>query len=360
MCAVPCRDSAASEVGGGPHAPAMRRRLVWAGERSDALRAASSGSDEGTRGAACGEASWYLRNMDHYTGTLLGLAVGNALGIPAESQHKAAVLGRYPEARISVLPGEATAPWDDDLAQAFLLGEALLKKWNPDAYGQDLVRWLRENGRGVGGHTRRVLGSLERGNRNASELIWEYSNREAAGNGAVMRCAPIALRYNDMGNMVGMAVDSARVTHFDPRCLWSTAAVVVTISAALQNYIMGPEVIASTLKSFGAPEVVLGAIMESEGELEDFELDSKDRGFTLKTMKVGLWAARQPNFGPTLIDVVSQGGDTDTNAAVAGAVLGAKLGRAAIPAEWLANINGVDRLEDLAARLYAARTPTLV
>jgi len=87
--------------------------------------------------------------------------------------------------------------------------------------------------------------------------------------------------------------------------------------------------------------------------------DPMDMGFTLKAMQVGLWAFEQDrNFADVLVEVVRQGGDTDTNAAIAGAVMGARLGRSAIPESWLANIPNTERLVELAdVLLERSQTP---
>lgn len=75
-------------------------------------------------------------------------------------------------------------------------------------------------------------------------------------------------------------------------------------------------------------------------------IDGPDQGFCLFTAAVGLQAVvRGGGFEEELRRVVSLGGDTDTNAAVAGALLGARVGRAALPAEWLARLVDGEAIE---------------
>ena len=77
-------------------------------------------------------------------------------------------------------------------------------------------------------------------------------------------------------------------------------------------------------------------------------------GHTLLALQVGLWAAATPlDFEVALVEIVSAGGDTDTNGAVAGAVLGARYGAAAIPHRWLDCIPERERIETLADDLAA-------
>ena len=75
-------------------------------------------------------------------------------------------------------------------------------------------------------------------------------------------------------------------------------------------------------------------------------------GHTVMTMQAGLWAATTPlNFEDALVALVNAGGDTDTNGALAGAVLGARYGASAIPPRWVSHVAQRDRLIYLAERL---------
>ena len=76
------------------------------------------------------------------------------------------------------------------------------------------------------------------------------------------------------------------------------------------------------------------------------------QGHTVLTMQAGLWAATTPlNFEEALVALVNSGGDTDTNGALAGAVLGARYGASAIPLRWTSHVVQRERLADLADRL---------
>jgi ADP-ribosylglycohydrolase len=88
--------------------------------------------------------------------------------------------------------------------------------------------------------------------------------------------------------------------------------------------------------------------------IKDLDLDDPmDMGYTLKSMQVALWCTRQDtDFERILVAIVNRGGDTDSNGAVAGAVMGALCGASQIPARWLDNIHDAERLTDLADRLF--------
>ncbi len=291
---------------------------------------------------------------DRYRGALVGLAVGNALGVGIEGLSKAEIarVGRV----YDIAPEEAAHDWDDDVAQAIVLAEALLEG---DVLGIDdlalrLMRWRRENGKGIGLLTAQVLSELERGTPAdaAARQVWERGGKTSAGNGAVMRCAPVALRWRrSPRELVRDAMMSALVTHHDPRCVWSTVATVGAIALTLAGRRVELEALADALSGAGAPDHVGEAVRRAEGGLDDLELDGPTMGYTLKAMQVGLWALRQGSFEDALVEVVNAGGDTDTNGAVAGAALGAKLGASSIPPRWLARIRDAGQLEDLADRL---------
>lgn len=136
---------------------------------------------------------------DLYRGVMLRVAVGNALGLPAEGRSADAVQRRFPGGLREVDPAERERPWDDDLAQTVILAEALLatNELSLEDLAVRLVRWARENGRGMGNLIRRVIAELATGMpaEQTARLVWQRDGRGPAGNGAVMRCAPVALRW---------------------------------------------------------------------------------------------------------------------------------------------------------------------
>ncbi len=107
----------------------------------------------------------------------------------------------------------------------------------------------------------------------------------------------------------------------------------------------------------GIPAGVLDAIVDGQkppAGIDWLRCDHRITGHTLLALQAGLWAAATPlGFEEALIAVVSAGGDTDTNAAVAGAVLGARYGASAIPQRWLDCIPESTRIEMLVDGLLA-------
>ena len=305
---------------------------------------------------------------NRYRGVLLGVAAGNCLGSPVEGQSASAIRRHYPDGVRDIDPAEHDRAWDDDLAQTVLVAETLIEdeEMDPDRLGARLVEWSRDNGRGIGVLTRQVLGEIA-GGKSAAEAsleVWEQSGWSTAGNGAVMRCSPVALRWRRSGAaLVRNARASALATHYDARCEWSTVAFSVALACILSGGDLSLDELASALEEAAGTDWAaagVGHVVEAIREvpkrgLRELRLDDPmDMGYTLKAMQVGLWClVERPELEQGLIAVVSFGGDADTNGAVAGAALGACAGADELPRRWLRRIGGADYLAQLADRLHS-------
>jgi ADP-ribosylglycohydrolase len=170
-----------------------------------------------------------------------------------------------------------------------------------------------------------------------------------------MRCAPVALKWRQSGHhLVEESIKSSLITHYDPRCVWSVVAANCVIALILNASTPDCEKLVAALDSAGAPANVGAAIRDSQKcNLEALVLDGPDMGYTLKALQVGFWALQQgDDYENLLVKVVNAGGDTDTNGAVAGAVMGARHGLSAIPKRWVEHIRDTGRLIALADRLF--------
>ena len=163
--------------------------------------------------------------------------------------------------------------------------------------------------------------------------------------------------------MVRNARASALATHYDARCEWSTVAFSIALATTLSGRMVPVEELASALEEAAGTDWAaegVGHVVEAVRQvpkrgLQELRLDDPmDMGYTLKAMQVGLWCLLQPGeLEPTLIAVVSSGGDADTNGAVAGAALGARAGAQALPRRWLRRIGGAEHLVHLTDRLQS-------
>ena len=327
---------------------------------------------------------------DRARGAIVGLAAGNLLGIKFEFGWDAdRIRGHYPNG-VTDIEAKPGYPDDDDLAQALALAVACtgVDQLEIEDFARLLWEWAELNGAGMGPHTRRTLrrygghrplrqlpNEIRRGVRptgqvrqpdgmsirDASYEAW-YTSRLRyddfnAGNGSIMRCAPVAVRwwYDDV-RVVRNSVVSAAATHWDPRCLWSAALSNLATASQLRarpqdlsptNLLLraqrslnalAAECAQFNLDPFAPPEPVLEALflsLDDATRIETLGLEGANNGYVIVTLKAALWAAKHAeSFEQGLSDVVCAGGDTDTNAAAAGAVLGARFGIEAIPNRW--------------------------
>jgi ADP-ribosylglycohydrolase len=287
-------------------------------------------------------------SADRVAGSVLGLALGDALGAPFEGRRADEVPEPLPALEtpwMGLPPGSTTE--DTAMARNLVGSLAARGEFDPDDLMARHLEWFRSDPPDVGAFTRRVLSRVDRGEDafEAARSVWEERGPEvSAGNGSVMYCAPLGLAYSNRAEqLLEVAPKLSALTHFDERC--RTAVLAVTLAVAALTCGQSPE---------GAVTAALVAVIDREGgeELEYLvemagvgrRIDGPDRGFCLFTAGVGLQSLLGTgDFEAEVRRVVSLGGDTDTNAAVAGALLGALVGETGLPHAWL------DRLQERTA-----------
>jgi ADP-ribosyl-[dinitrogen reductase] hydrolase len=287
-------------------------------------------------------------------GALLGHAAGNALGVPTEFLGTPdAIRDRVPaEVREVIRRDSAESPYDDDLALTIILAEELLER---DIDLQRLAlkwaEWAEKDGRGVGLWTMRALKHIR------THDAPPASTGGSAGNGVVSRCLPIALRMaGSLPNLISGSYHTAMLTHPDERCGWGAVAINLTAAAFFQGRRDFIGEVLEVLRNNDAPQELRDAIGRVPLEKrEDLPVNGPSAGYVIHAVEIALWFAyHEPNLERGLIWLVNAGGDTDTNAAVAGGLMGARDGEGAVPVRWLEAIPDVSRIRHLADRLVGA------
>lgn len=294
-------------------------------------------------------------------GVVLGLACGDALGAPVEFTSRDEIARLHPSGLrnltaggwLSVVPGETT----DDTRMAVDLATTLADTDPPDMIdlAQRFATWLREHPKDIGITTRFAIERLIAGDAwdvAGQATLAELGPGAAASNGSLMRCAPVAIRFaDDPGRLRQVSIDTSRVTHAEPRCVWSCVALNQAIAHLLRGGDRADMVRAAVegIELQSVVEAVTSAASMSATKLNG-------RGYVLNALTIAFWAAATTDsLEDAVVAAVMIGDDTDTNGAVTGALAGALFGEEAIPSRWLEVLHGSKDLIGLADRLTAKR-----
>ena len=297
-------------------------------------------------------------------GALLGLVAGNQLAVPTEHMGTPeAIRNAFPNGLHDLASPPKNSPYDDDAAMALLLGESLLAAkggvFDATDVARRWVKWMKVDGRGIGWTTKRALTLIDRGKEpfEAGRLAHQESPSRSAGNGSVMRCVPVALRYHDdLDRLIRVSTQQAAITHADERCTWAAAAVNLAARELLHGNIYFIE---EVLHRIGdrAPRVLRDAIhrVPREGESDLPITRAGETGYVVHCVEIAFWFVTHDRaLEESLIHLAQAGGDTDTNAAVAGALLGARYGETALPPRWMDQLVGAQGIGKLAEDLVKA------
>jgi ADP-ribosylglycohydrolase len=225
------------------------------------------------------------------------------------------------------------------------------KDIRPATVAQELYAWFTGYPMGIGRNTYSVLSFPQYllQPEEASKTVWEMSNCESAANGAVMRTSIIGLWNRDIEKK---AKDICKLTHYDPRCIGSCVIVSVLINKLVHDEILSKEEIIQIGDRYDA-RIREYIELSVSPDIADLKLDYRNSmGYTLKTLSAALWVYFNCNsFEEGLKAVVHEGGDADTNAAVACSILGAKFGFDNIPKRYVDELHGKDELFTITEQL---------
>lgn len=272
-------------------------------------------------------------------GTVVGSAVGDALGAPFEFGPEGAFSARFPTTGYGGEmcggggwdPGEAT----DDTQMAVLVGESLVEHSGlqlPDIFGR-FQRWAAAGPKDIGLQTEDVLTNGEPWD-TAAALHFQV-NQRAAGNGALMRAATSAVFFAQYGSEATM--DAARriaaLTHGDRAAWEGTAVFHELVRVALDGgdpLAALPDVLYAVHPDHRARYGVVLAPDWHPDQATEFN------GAVWPCLGSAVWALRTTgSYEAAVRAAVDLGGDTDTVAAVTGGLAGAVYGADDIPERWI-------------------------
>lgn len=227
----------------------------------------------------------------------------------------------------------------DDTQLTLATCEAITEHGAPDPaqIAASFLRWFRARRlTGLGASTLKALRDLDAG------AHWALAGRKgerAAGNGAAMRIAPVAFCLDPLTDAARRLVrDVCRITHHSDEAYLGAFAVVLAIRAAAGGG-QSLESVASQLPETLVRERLLAYAAVPAGEsLREVAQRYGASGYVIESVPLALYAARQVGrlgLAGMLAEVITAGGDTDTNASIAGQVAGAALGLGGLPPELL-------------------------
>jgi ADP-ribosylglycohydrolase len=298
-----------------------------------------------------------IRPLDRFRGSLLGLAVGDALGTTVEFQKRGQfktlvdMIGGGP---FALAPGE----WTDDTSMALCLATSLLERRGFDAHDQMSRYWAwYEQGYwsstgvcfDIGSTT---LAALERW-RELGDPFAGATDPRSAGNGCIMRLAPVALYFApDLERVEHFAAESARTTHGARECLDACRLLGRMIARAVAGQ-SKREVLHGDASLGLSPRIASLARGDYHEKDED---DIRGSGYVVESLEAGLWSfAHTESFQDAVLTAANLGDDADTTAAVCGQLAGAYYGEPEIPAHWLERLALGSAIGDIAERLGAPK-----
>jgi ADP-ribosylglycohydrolase/fructose-1,6-bisphosphatase/inositol monophosphatase family enzyme len=259
--------------------------------------------------------------LAHAQGCLLGQVIGDSLGSLVEFKAAAEIARLFPQGVRALADGGvfhtiAGQPTDDSemalaLARCLVADKAFVPQKVLDAYRA----WLTSRPPDIGATTERGLLGMH--------------TTESESNGSLMRVSPIGVwAAGDPARAARIAREDSALTHKNPLCVEACAAYAAAIAVGLVGQ--------------GRSAMREAALANCTGRVREALASGKPpadyfthMGWVLVSLQNAFFHLENSSFEEALVATVSAGGDTDTNAAICGALLGAALGRSAIPPRWI-------------------------
>ena len=300
---------------------------------------------------------------DRFVGCLLGLAIGDALGAHFEGQSADHIAGRFPTVERlmkSAPPGELW--YTDDTQMAIGVAETLVACGGIDPIV--ICQRFAENytpQRGYGRGARVVLEAMVAG-RDHAQIAANHFPGGSLGNGAAMRVAPVGLMFrHDHAALWEHARLSALPTHVHPLGIEGAQVLALAVALASAAGTFERREFCETLAARCSSPEYSGPLRRAARASNPRDVALFGNGIEATSSVVtaiACFALAPDSYEQTIGTAILLGGDTDTIAAMAGAISGAHLGRRALPEHLVKNLEnrhqGKNYLEDLALKLLAA------
>lgn len=276
--------------------------------------------------------------LDRAQGVLYGQFIGDSLGSLVEWMSPHEIEADYPNGVRELVDGgphglHAGQPTDDsEMALALARSLVSLSSFDLDDIRGAYERWMRSEPFSVGQTCR-------------AALTGGYMSPDSQANGALMRISPLAVfgagRPADAdGSIAEAATEDAKITHINPLCTAVNATYVLTLTRIVREGLTrdaAVDTLQSVAREYGSPEVE--DLVERGLQAPPADFVQQMGWVTIAFTNAVYELARGDSFEESLVRTVGHGGDTDTNAAICGALLGGLYGAEAIPARWRETID---------------------
>ena len=304
-----------------------------------------------------------MQQIEKYRGCLLGLAVGDAVGTTLEFKPPGTftpindLVGGGP---FRLQPGQ----WTDDTSMALCLAESLIEKkgFDPVHQLQTYLRWEKT------GHLSSNGECFDIGN-TVQQALWKFEDTGkpfcgsidplSAGNGSIMRLAPVPLFYAKIPlEVIEKSKDSSRTTHGATTCVDACRYLGSLIVGAV-NGVSKEELLSerySLISGYWEQHPLTDEIDEiAAGSFKRREPpEIKGTGYVVKSLEAALWAFYRSNsFKEGCLLAVNLGDDADTTGAIYGQLAGAFYGENGIPEAWRSRLAHRDLIESFAEQLFS-------
>ena len=321
--------------GGAPAVVATLRHRTWRGSseprRDSRVRLSWPRVAEGPR-------------FDRALGCMLAMVIGDSLGSQVEFQSAEAIRTRYPAGIRDLVTSPvwqtlAGQPTDDtELALTLARSLARVGGYDPEDAAASYGHWYASKPFDCGNATRAAFSAAASAPREKARAARSSADPDTQSNGSLMRIAPIGVWARDPDEAARLADQDSSLSHPHPVCRTACAAFSAAISAALlggdRRAMMQTALRIADAAGAEAASVDAALRQAAAGVVPaDFQ---HQMGWVLIALQNAFFhLAAGSACEPALIETVSRGGDADTNAAIAGALLGSADGRASLPVRWV-------------------------
>ncbi len=299
---------------------------------------------------------------DRFIGSILGLAIGDAMGMPFEGWQPDQIRDYWRDKVFLPSPPRGLEPgqYTDDTLMAICHLKSLIDsgRMEPGDTAQKFIQWFDSGElRGIGRSTAISMQRLKQGRSwQESGATGEY----AAGNGGAMRIAPVGLfYYNDLKSLKEAVRQAVVITHNNTEAVAGATAVAYLVARGAKGD-LDPDTAISDTREFVGDSAVSKNLARAEALLKDNASPEEaldvlgTSGYVVETAASGAFCFLNTlqDFKDTVVNAVQGGLDADTTAAVAGAISGAFNGRSKIPQDWIGGLEDKELLTSMASKLY--------